>query len=822
MLPTLFQDIRHSIRLLARDRSFAVTALVTLAVCIAANTAIFSVVRSVLLEPLPVERSEQLVALYNSYPNAGAPRVGAAVPDLYDRLEAVPAMSEVALFRREGLTLGSEDGAERLSTLRATPAFYRLVRMRPQAGRVFTEEEGEEGRNRVAILAHGFWQRRFAGDPSVVGRTVRLNGTPIEIVGIAPAEFTFLFDDIEAYLPTGFGPDARSDNNRHSNNWQMVGRLAPGATVDLVQQQVDALNAANDERFPNFKPLLADAGFHTLVVSLQDDLVRDIRAVLYLLWGGVLFVLLIGCVNVANLVMVRSSARAREMATRHAIGADLSRLARQVLTETTVIAVAGGALGVLLGWWTLGWIAALDLSQLPRAYEIRLDVPSVLVILGLTLGVGLAIGLAPVLRLWRMNLNAELSEEGRGGTGGRRAHLVRRALATAQVAIAFVLLIGAGLLLASFRAVLNLDFGFQPARVETATVNLPGSTYAGLPDLAVFGRRLLDEVRALPGVEAAGLTSAIPFGGSISNSVILAEGYVMKPGESLLAPSQISVSDGYFDALQVGLVGGRAFNASDTMDSTLVAVVDTRLAEKFWPGQDAVGRRLYMPSDPQDITRITENTRFFNIVGVVDEMQMFDPRADFTPVGTYYFPQSQLPSRTAVLAVRTRADDAGIMTAVRQKLAAIDPELPLYRVQPLDQYVDDALAGRRVPMYVAMAFGALGLFLSAVGIYGVLAYGVAQRRRELGVRMALGGSATSVFNLVLVDGVRIAVIGMALGIAGAIGVGQLMQSMLFGISPMDPAVIAGVAVALVAVALLASAIPSWRATKINPMTVLGK
>jgi predicted permease len=821
-MPTVVQDIRYSLRLLVKDRSFSATALLTLAICIAANTAIFSVVRSVLLKPLPVEASEELVLLYNSYPNAGAPRVGAAVPDLFDRMAAVPALDEQALLRREGATFGREDGAERLTLLRATPSFFSLARMRPAAGRVFTETDGESGRNDVAILAHGFWQRQYGGDPAVVGRTIRLSGTLVEIVGVAPADFIFLWNDIDLYQPTGFTPEDRGDNLRHSNNWQMVGRLAPGATLDVAQQQVDALNAANDERFPNFRPLLADAGFHTVVVPLQDDLVRDIRPVLYLLWGGVLFVLLIGCVNLANLVMVRSSARGREMATRHAIGAELGRLARQVLTETLVLSLLGGTAGVLLGWWALGWIAAIDLSQLPRAYEIALDLPSAAVILGLTLLVGFLIGAAPVIGLWRMNLNLELREEGRGGTGGRRAQLARRALATAQVAIAFILLIGAGLLLASFRAVMTLDFGFEPARVQTATFNLPASAYPDMPALAAFHGRLLEEVRAVPGVASAGLTNSIPFGGNISNSLILAEGYVMEPGESLLAPSQILVSDGYFEAIGVELVSGRTFTTSDTADSTRVAIIDERLAEKFWPGEDAVGRRLYMPSDPQDITRITENTRYFNIVGVVAEVQMFDPRADFTPVGTYYFPAAQLPPRTAVLTVRAALDDAGLVATVRLRIASLDPELPLYRVQPLDRFIDDAMAGRRVPMFVAMAFGAVGLFLSAVGIYGVLAYGVAQRRRELGVRMALGGSAGRVFNLVLGDGVRITVIGLIVGAAGAVFVGRLMESMLFDVSPMDPTVLGLVAMTLGVVALIASVIPSWRATRINPIVVLGK
>jgi len=821
-MPTLVQDVRYALRLLVKDRSFSVTALVTLAVCIAANTAIFSVVRSVLLKPLPIQDSEQVVLLYNSYPNAGAPRVGAAVPDLFDRMEGVPALPEQALLRREGVTFGSDEGAERLISLRATPSFFELARLQPVLGRIFTDAEGEPGQNAVAILDYGFWQRAFGGASDIVGRTIRLNGEQVTVVGVAPESFTFQWNDIDLYTPAAFTPVEKSDDRRHSNNWQMVGRLAPDATVDLAQQQVDAVNERNDERFPEFRQILADAGFHTVVVRLQDDIVRDISSVLYLLWGGVLFVLLIGCVNLANLVMVRSSARAREMATRYAIGGELGRLVRQILTETTVLALVGGVLGVLLGWWSLQWIASLDLDQLPRAYEIGLDAPSVAAILGLTLIVGVAIGLAPVIGLWRMNLNDELREGGRSGTGGRKAQLARRALATAQVAIACVLLTGAGLLLASFRAVLQLDFGFEPDRVQTAAINLPASAYEGPAEIRTFARRALEAVRSVPGVEAAGFTTAVPFSGAMSANVILAEGYVMEPGESLLAPMQIDVSDGYFETMQVELVSGRLFTEFDTAESTPVAIIDERLAQKFWPDQDAIGRRLYRPSDPQDITRITDETRFINIVGVVREVLMMGPRADFTPVGTYYFPLAQDPSRGMALAVRTRGDDATVMATVRQRVATIDPELPLFRIQPMQQVIDDSLTGRRVPMYVALAFGAVGLFLSAVGIYGVLAYGVTQRRRELGVRMALGGTAGTVFNLVLGDGVKIAGVGLVLGLAGAFFVGRFMEAQLFNVSPLDPAVLGSVVAILVAVALVASVIPSWRATRIDPVVVLGK
>lgn len=376
----MLNDLRFAIRLLIKDRSFTLTTLLTLAICIAANTAMFSIVRSVLLKPLPFPGSERILYLYNSFPNAGAPRVGAAVPDYFDRRQAVPALEEQDIFRQEGMTFGDENSAERLQNIRATPSFYRLVRVEPELGRIFTDAEGEPGQESKVILSHGFWLRKFGGDRSVVGRMIRLNGNPFEVVGVMPLGFTFLQNDFDLFLPAAFTPAQKADNQRYGNNsWQMIGRLKAGASIDLVRQQVAALNESNGQRFPEYRQALTDAHFHTVVVYLQDDVVRDVKAGLYLLWGCVLFVLVIGCVNIANLVVVRSSGRTREMAARHAIGGDLSRLARQLLAETTLLALTGGALGILLGWYALRSVSVLNLDQLPRgtrSRSIRLLSPS--------------------------------------------------------------------------------------------------------------------------------------------------------------------------------------------------------------------------------------------------------------------------------------------------------------------------------------------------------------------------------------------------------------------------------------------------------------
>jgi predicted permease len=821
-MSNFFQDLKFGVRLLGRDRSFTITALLTLAVCIGANAAMFSIVRSVLLKPLPFPGSERVVLLYNSYPNAGAPRVGAAVPDLFDRREGIKILSEQALFRRESMTFGDAEGVERLITIRATPSFFKVAPVGAHRGRVFTDADGEVGQNQKVLLSHAFWLRRMAGRDDAVGQRIRLNGQPFEVVGVLPASFSFLQNDVDLFTPAAFAPADKGDDRRHSNNWQMVARMADGATVDQVQQQVDALNYAVNERLPQFKQILKDANFRTVAVLLQEDVVRDIKGSLYLLWFGVLFVLVIGCVNLANLMIVRSASRAREMATRHAIGGELGRLARQLLTETTVLSIAGGAGGVLLAWWGTRSIAALNLDQLPRGYEIQLDPIALAFAFALTVGVGLVLGVAPALRLRYMNLNAELREEMRGGTSGRRAQQVRKALAIAQVAIALVLLIGAGLLFASFRAVLSLDFGFSQENVMTAAVNLPGANYSQPAQRGEFVTRALAQLRAIPGVTAVGATTALPFSGALNNNLIMAEGHVMKPGESLLAPASVFASSGYFEAMKIQMARGRAFDARDTAEAPPVAIIDERLAERFWPGQDAVGRRLYRPSDPKDLAKITPQTQFINVIGVAKEVVVADPRTDFTPIGSFYFPIEQIRPGGMTFTVKLAGPSATIASDIKKAIAGIDPELPVFRVQPMQEWIDRALVGRRAPMLIAAGFSAIALFLAGVGIYGVLAYGVSARKRELGVRMALGGSTGSVFRLVLTDGLWIAGSGLAAGLIGSFFVGRLMQTLLYGVTPMNLAVIGMVTGVLGAVALVATAIPAMRASRINPVIVLSK
>jgi predicted permease len=818
----MVQDLRYAVRLLLKDRTFTLTALLTLTLCIGANTAIFSIVRSVLLRPLPVPHADRIMQVYNSYPNAGAGGIGSVgVPDYFDRRRDATAFEEHALYRSTGVTLGSEEGAERLAGVSATPSFYRLIDVKPALGRIFTDDEGEIDRSKAVILSDGLWHRRFGGDPSILGRDIRLNGTPYNVVGVMKPDFLFLSVDVELWLPQAFTAQQKSDDARHSNNFQGIGLLKPGATLQLAQQQVDAINARNDERFPNFRQILHDAGFHTVVVPLQEAVVSEIRPTLYLLWGGVLFVLLLGCVNLANLVLVRSAGRTRELATRQAVGADIGRLGRQLLTETTLLSLVGGGTGLAAGALALRAITSLHLEELPRAHEIRLDPVGAAAILGLAVGVGLLVGLVPVMRLSRMNVNSALREDGRGGTSGRVASVMRRTLAMAQVAIAFVLLVGAGLLVASFREVLHINPGFEPAGVVTAYVSLPGAAYKDDAAAMAFTTRMLTAVRALPGVEAAGVTTAIPFGGNYSDSVILAEGYQMKPGESLISPLQQSVSDGYMEAMRMPLAKGRYFTDADTANSTRVAIVDERLAAKFWPGRDPIGRRLHKPESAKDVLTVGPNTKYITVVGVVKELQMRSLVPDDHAVGAYYFPDAQEVAHGMALAVRSRGSQDALVGELRKVITAIDAALPLYQVRTMTDRLDNSLVSRRVPMMLAIAFGVVALFLSAIGVYGVLAYGVSQRRREIGVRMALGGTPGAIFGLVIGDGVKIVLTGLLVGLGGAFVAGRAMTSLLYGVRPADPTVLATIGAVLLVVALVATAIPARRASKVNPIVALG-
>ncbi|MEW5983755.1 MAG: ABC transporter permease [Acidobacteriota bacterium] len=819
-MDVLAHDVRYGARLLWKHKGFTVTALATLAICIGVNTVAFSVVHSVVLKPLPFPGSDRVLVMYNSYPGAGVERASNGVPDYYDRLQGVPAFEELALYNEPDLTIGSTGSVQQVRGMGVTPSFFRLVQARPLLGRIFTEEEDEEGNQRKAILSFALWQELYGGDASVIGRDIRIYGNPYTIVGVLPQDFALLDPRVRLYRPLAFTAQQKSDDRRHNNGWEMIGRLKPGATLEQVQDQINAINAANLERLPHFREILTNAGFTTRVERLQDEVVRPIRKTLFLLWGGAVFVLLIGVINIANLAVARGSVRLKEIATRAALGAGRGRLARQLLTESLLLTAGGAVLGLLMGSWGLGLLSVLHIKRIPRGAQIGLDLTGVLYVVAMSLLAAVAIGLIPLAQGLRVNLTSVFREDGRALTRGRGGRILRTGLVASQVAFALVLLTGGGLLMASFRQVLAIRPGFVPDQVVTASVALPGARYPDDASLRAFAERALDKVRTLPGIISAGITNAIPFGSDFSDSVILAEGYTMQPGESLISGDNMSVTPGYFEAMRVPLKEGRFFDDRDTADSPRVIIIDERLARKFFPGTSPIGRRMWRPTSPEAFRDPEKGATYYTIVGVVASIKLRALVDAEERVGSYYRPFSQNTDSGLSFAVRTTVGPDTVKAELRRVVRELDPELPLFDALTMQERIDDSLTSRRSPMLLSAGFSAIALLLAAVGLYGVLAYLVALRTREIGIRMALGSDAARVFRLVFREGALIVALGLIAGSACSWMLGRYLESLLFEVRPMDPPVTALAGLALTLVALIATTLPAWRAARVDPVIAL--
>ena len=820
----MFSDLRVSLRLLWKDKAFTITAAVTLAVCIGANAALFSVVRGVLLKPLAMPDADRVVLAGNAYPGAGVDQpIGAAVPDYFDRLRDITAFSDQALIKQDRRSIEQAGGAASVEGMVVTPSFFRVAAVKPQLGRTFTDDEGEIGHELETVLSDAYWRSQFGGDRSVVGRQLRIDGRPHTIVGVMPPQFRPTDADIALWTPMAFTAKEKSDDQRHSNNVINIARLKPGATVQQAQAQIDKLNAANLERFPQLKEVLINAGFHTIVTRLQDQMVKEVRPVLYLMWGGSLCVLLIGWVNVANLVLVRSRVRLKELATRMAIGAGTWRIARQLAVEHVLLSFGAALAGIAIGFMALRAMNTINLQDLPRAQDISLDTVVVSDTLIAAAAIGLVLGLIPIVATLRANAVTVLREEGRSATSGRGAQLLRRVLVVAQVGSAFVLLIGAGLLFATFRKVLAVNPGFTTTGVLTAAVSLPNARYGDDDARRRFTDEALRRVRTLPGVTMAGATDSIPLGNNGSASAILAEGYTIRKGESLVAPSEVRISPGYFEAIGAKLRAGRFFTEHDAGGSLRVIMVDDRLARRFWPNQNPIGRRMYRPTDgASDLTAVTEKTQFMTVVGVIAEMKLRNLTDGDRLVGAYFLPLSQEPQGGLTFVLKTKSDPALLSGTVRREVAAIDGQLPVFEIQPMTHWTERSVATRRAPALLSIVFGFVALFLAAIGIYGMLAYLVTQRRKEIGIRVALGSSAGGVFHLVLREGLVLVAIGLLVGGVGSAFLRTTLESQLFGVSASDPLVLLLVSALLLVIAFIACAVPARRATKIDPLLALAE
>jgi predicted permease len=815
----LIRDLRYAGRSLVRSKGYPAAVIMTLSACIAVNVAIFAIVNAVLLRPLPVPQAQNIVLMANRYPKAGVGELNeSSSGDYYDRMENVPALPEQAEFRFVNQTIDINGAAERVTGMTATPSLFSLLQVKPLLGRFFTSAEGEVGAQQKVILSYGLWQQLYGSDPAAVGGELRLSGRPFTVVGVMPRSFVFINPEVQLWIPTAF--TAQEKTVHHSNNWYDIGRLRAGATMQQVQAQIDVLNAANLEKFPEMKGMLVNAGFHTVVEPLEDMVVKDVRSILRLLWAGAVFVLLIGVLNVANLALARLSLGRKEFATRLALGAGRAQLMRQLMMENLLLAAASVVGGVMLGAILLRIVAATGLNHFPRAYEVKVDGAVVVVAVLLALGASALISSLSLVGLSRTGFQNVLRDDERTGTAGN-SRAVRRGLVVAQIGFAFSLLVGAGVLLASFRELLRVNPGFRTAGILTASVSAPESRYGDRGQLNGLMSQSLDAIRKLPGVISAGATTTIPLGGSYDDSVILAEGYVMKPAESVVSPLRISVTPGYLETMGISLLSGRYFLESDDRNRPPAIIVDEKLAQRFWGHRDPVGLRMYEP-DPRNLRETGRNTLWYRVVGVVRSVRLEDLSGKGNPEGAYYFPFAQNTSNNYTIAVRAAVDSTAVAQSVRSVITALDPELPLFDLRTMGEREELSLSSRRTSMLLALAFGLLALFLAAVGIYGVLSYLVAQRRREIGIRVALGSTRGRIVKLILREGFRLVGIGLILGVIGSISLRTIIASEIYGVGSLDPLVMGSVAIVFGLISLAACMLPARRAMQVDPAIVLSE
>jgi predicted permease len=808
---SLLRDVRQSFASLAREKSFTLTVLLIFGLCLGANVAIFAVVDSVLLKPLPYRDPARLVVAYNSYPKAGVEHAGVSVPHYLERKDGIAAFAESAAVRTHGIIVGEAGSPERIDVADVTPSFFPLLGANAAFGRTFTEEEGAVGKNTVAVISDGLWRRRFGADPAIIGKSIRLDTKPYTIVGVMPAGFRYLTQQSQLWLPMAFSDDRRKPTERHSNNMEMIARLRPGASIAEAAAQITALNERTLKDDPYGK-LVVDAGFHTVVRDLRTQFTSDLRPVLLLLQAGVLFLLLIGAVNLANLLLVRATGRTKEFSVRQALGASWAQLARTLVVETLLLALGGGLLGLGLGAAALKGIAVLAGDQLPLATSLQLSGLDCAAALAVSLVLGLILTIPVIWHTLHSDLTIALSAESRGGTTSRNVHRLRHTLISAQIGLAFVLVAGTGLLGLSFQRILAVNPGFRPEQVVTGALSLPRANYKETKDRLAFVTKLLDAVRPLPGVSSVGVVTDLPFTGSNDNNAISVEGRALEPGESIQAHFTSGVAGDYFAALGVPLREGRLLTLDDSAADRKVCVIDEEVARRYWPKGGALGHRLKQGAPD-------EQGDFFTIVGVAGSVKqngLDDRKAN----GAVYFPYAQYAGSSFMIVVRTAQAPESFGPALRSTVLRLDPELPLNDLKAMAARVDDSLASRRIPFLLAGIFAGVALLLAAVGIYGVLAYSVLQRRREIGVRMALGAQPEQILAQFLGLGGRLLLIGLPFGLVGAWMAGRAMSGLLFGVTPANPLVLGGTALVLALVTLFACLLPSRRAAQVSPMEAL--
>jgi predicted permease len=809
-------NLRYALRQLRKAPAFTVTALATVAICLGANLAIFAVIDSILLRPLPFPQSDRLVTIFNTYPKAGVENDGSSLTNYYERRGNIPAFSSLSIFRYGSEVVGDTGSTQQEEVMRVSPDFFATLGVSPVMGRSFTDRETitpvED--NGVAILTDAYWRQRLNSDPNVLGRDIRVNGVPRKIVGVLSPDFRFLSSEARLFLPLTSPLSQRTPKQRHSGGGgtHMIARLKPGATISEAQAQIDAHNAAVEKADPEAKAM-ADAGFRSPVVSFHGDHVRSIRPTLLLMQAGVFFLLLIGAVNLVNLLLIRASGRAKEMAIRQSMGASCRHVVNQVMTETVVLTLAGGLLGLVVGAWGIRLLEVLGEDRLPLGAHIAFDgwLASIGLVSAVVLGVVIAVPIA-----WfnlRSHLANALQSESHTGTISRAAQRLRHGFIIAQIALAFVLLAGAALLGLSLKKVMAVSPGFRADHVLTGQFTLPyGNLYRSASDRAAVLDRLLEAIRQQPGVAAAGTITNVPLSGDNGKTAITPKGYVPMQGESLHGHYSYGITGDYFSALDIPLREGRFLTSADSHRPERACVVDEDFARRYWPKGGALGQRVAHGNESDDAKLFT----IVGVVGAVKQAELTEPQGQ----GAVYLPFLYRDAGNIFVVTRTSQRPEAFAETLRKLVRTTDPNLAIDDLRSMDTRIADSLIARRSPALLAGIFAGVALLLAAIGTYGVLSYAVAQRRREIGIRMALGAQRRQIGTQFLSLGLRLLAAGTILGLIGAWLAGRAMQSVLFDVPTLPIATLLGTALVMTAVSLVACLIPARRATRVNPIEAL--
>jgi predicted permease len=818
-METLWHDLSYGIRTLLKTPGFMIVAVLSLSIGIGANSAIFSVTNALLLRPLPYRDADRLVILWSRSPGLNVAQ------DWFSPGQYLDVKTESHVFDETAMTIGGsfnltgQGAPERVDGARVSSSIFSLLGARAVLGRLFLPEEDQKGQPPTAILSNGFWQRRFGADAHVIGQTLTLNGNNFTIVGVLPTEFSLDkevmpavngIERADVLLPLPMSEADRTD--RDHEDYNIFARLKPGVTLAQAQAELDVIAERMKQQYPDHYP--PNGGLTISAVSLLEQVVGDIRLALYVLLGAVGFVLLIACANVANLLLSRAAIRQKEIAIRAAVGASRLRILRQLLTESVLLAVTGGFGGLLLAFLAVKVLRVFGAENIPRLMEVGVDGRVVAFTFIVSLVTGIVFGLVPALRASRVNLNEVLKEGGRssslgGGAFGLGHHQVRKLLIVSEVALAIILLIGAGLLVRSYRRIATANPGFDAHNVLSLRLSLPASKYATPASITAFYRQADERIKGLPGVESVGATYSLPMSTvAFAWEPINVEGYVSKTAEDFVISNTRIVSPGYFRTMGIPLLKGRYFNEHDRQGEPQAVLINEAMAERFWPDTDPIGKRLKQNK--------AESWRV--VVGVISDAKQYS--AEKEPPITVYYPFEQYIARNMYLLVRTTSDPAQMTGAVTAEIQAIDPDLPVFDVNTMEQRLYDARSRQRFSMLLLGVFAAFALTLSVIGIYGVMSYWVNQRTHEIGIRLALGAGRRDILRLVIRQALILVLMGLIIGLAGAFALTRVMSSLLFGVVATDLPTYLVVSLLLGGIALLASYIPARRAAKVDPMVAL--